>query len=47
MSIKKCLQEVKNVVKDILTDEEIEIVLTKVKSNLSLIALLFSIIDVL
>jgi len=34
MSIKKCLQEVKNVVKDILTDEEIEIVLTKVKSNL-------------
>ena len=34
MSIKKCLQEVKNVVKDILTDEEIEVVLKKVKSNL-------------
>jgi len=34
MSIKKCLQEVKNVVKDILSDDEIQLVLTRVKSNL-------------
>ena len=34
MSIKQCLQEVKNVVKDILSDNEIELVLTRVKSNL-------------
>tara|TARA_R100000655_G_scaffold97193_1_gene140021 strand:+ start:3404 stop:5851 length:2448 start_codon:yes stop_codon:yes gene_type:complete len=36
MAIDKCLTEVKRVVKDLLTDDEINEVLTKVKSNLAI-----------
>ena len=35
MAVDKCLTEVKRVVKDLLTDDEINLVLTKVKSNSS------------
>ena len=36
MAVDKCLTEVKRVVKDLLTDDEINLVLTKVKSNLAI-----------
>ena len=35
MAVDKCLLEIKNVVKDLLTDEEINIVLTKIRSKLA------------
>ena len=35
MAIDKCLLEIKNVVKDLLTDDEINIVLTKIRSKIA------------